>query len=148
MLFKLISFFYLSSSLSFNLIISASHFFFQVGEHRVTFIRDLAEGGFGKVSLVKDCSQASATIPASTIGSYYAMKTLLCQTKEQVKMLLLLDFLLNFFLLIFELLQLAEGINELKMLVMFRGHPNIVELIDSSNTAVAKKSNVRQVSKL
>lgn len=56
----------------------------QVGEHRVTFIRDLAEGGFGKVSLVKDCSQPSATIPASSIGSYYAMKTLLCQTKEQV----------------------------------------------------------------
>ncbi len=44
------------------------------------------------------------------------------------------------------LLQLAEGINELKMLVMFRGHPNIVQLIDSSNTPVGKKnSNVRQV---
>jgi hypothetical protein len=32
------------------------------------------------------------------------------------------------------------------MLVMFRGHPNIVQLIDSSNTPVGKKnSNVRQV---
>lgn len=33
------------------------------------------------------------------------------------------------------------------MLVMFRGHPNIVQLIDSNNVAVGKKnSNVRQLS--
>mmetsp|Transcript_16582 Transcript_16582/g.24947 ORF Transcript_16582/g.24947 Transcript_16582/m.24947 type:complete len:537 (-) Transcript_16582:176-1786(-) len=87
----------------------------QVGEHRVSFIRDLAEGGFGKVSLVKD---------ANTQGSYYAMKTLLCQTKEQ----------------------LADANNELRMLQRFRGHPNIINLVDNCNVAVGKKnSNTRQL---
>jgi hypothetical protein len=50
----------------------------QVGSYKVAVIRDLAEGGFGKVSLVKD------TMAGSEYGKEYALKTLLCQTKEQV----------------------------------------------------------------
>ena len=41
------------------------------------FIRPIAEGGFGTVSLVKDCSSKNSS-------TYYALKLLLCQTKEQV----------------------------------------------------------------
>jgi serine/threonine protein kinase len=40
-----------------------------VGRHKVTVIRELAEGGFGKVLLVKDCDS----------GRDYAMKQMLCQ---------------------------------------------------------------------
>jgi hypothetical protein len=50
----------------------------QVGQHKVSFIKPIAEGGFGTVSLVKDTS-------AGASGGYYALKLLLCQTKEQVR---------------------------------------------------------------
>jgi hypothetical protein len=51
----------------------------QVGSYKVSMVRDLAEGGFGKVALVKDA------MAGSEYGKEYALKLLLCQTKEQVR---------------------------------------------------------------
>lgn len=45
----------------------------------MSVVRDLAEGGFGKVVLVKDAMAGSEQ------GKEYALKILLCQTKEQVR---------------------------------------------------------------
>ena len=43
-------------------------------------------------------------------------------------------------------LQLEEANNELRMLHQFKGHPNIVDIVDTSNVGVGKKtSTVRQV---
>ena len=51
------------------------------------------------------------------------------------------------FLLVFTIAQLADANNELRMLQRFRGHPNIINLVDNCNVAVGKKnSNTRQVS--
>ena len=51
-----------------------------VGSYKVAVVKDLAEGGFGKVSLVKDM------MAGSEYGKEYALKILLCQTKEQVSL--------------------------------------------------------------
>lgn len=50
----------------------------QVGSHKVSVVKDIAEGGFGKVALVKDM------MSGSEYGKEYALKILLCQTKDQV----------------------------------------------------------------
>ena len=50
----------------------------QVGSHKVSVIKDIAEGGFGKVALVKDM------MAGSDYGKEYALKIMLCQTKDQV----------------------------------------------------------------
>eukprot|EP00607_Mallomonas_marina_P003393 CAMPEP_0182432384 /NCGR_PEP_ID=MMETSP1167-20130531/55953_1 /TAXON_ID=2988 /ORGANISM="Mallomonas Sp, Strain CCMP3275" /LENGTH=404 /DNA_ID=CAMNT_0024619823 /DNA_START=243 /DNA_END=1454 /DNA_ORIENTATION=- len=47
----------------------------QVGHHKVTILKELAEGGFGKVYIVRDVSTKTD----------YAMKQLLCQCREQVE---------------------------------------------------------------
>ena len=47
----------------------------QVGSHRVYMVREIAEGGFSKVYLVRDSSNASQV---------FALKQMLCQTKESI----------------------------------------------------------------
>lgn len=77
-----------------------------VGSHKVAIVKDLAEGGFGKVSLVKDA------MAGSHYGKEYALKILLCQSRDQIE----------------------DAQNEIRMLQTFRGHPNIIQLIDHSTS--------------
>ncbi len=49
--------------------------FCQVGNHKVVVVRELAQGGFGNVLLVRDVVHPSAL---------YAMKQMICQSQEQV----------------------------------------------------------------
>jgi serine/threonine kinase 16 len=66
----------------------------------VSIVRELAEGGFGMVYLVEDCTR----------GKRYALKQLLCQSREQI----------------------AEAHNELDVLRRFQGKSDgtIIELLD------------------
>lgn len=75
----------------------------QVGKHRVMVLKELAEGGFGKVFLVKDTDSKRE----------YAMKQLLCQSKDQLK----------------------EAENELMALKRFRNKTNLINLIDYGATS-------------
>ena len=47
----------------------------QIGHHKVIITREIAQGGFGTVSLVKDIND----------GKMYAMKQMFCQSREQVE---------------------------------------------------------------
>jgi hypothetical protein len=49
----------------------------QVGNHRIVVIKELAQGGFGIVFLVRDAQHPD---------TLYAMKQMFCQSKEQVTM--------------------------------------------------------------
>jgi serine/threonine kinase 16 len=47
----------------------------QVGHHKVVLVKEIAQGGFGIVSLVKDVND----------GKVFAMKQMFCQSREQVE---------------------------------------------------------------
>eukprot|EP01041_Mallomonas_annulata_P003372 gene3372-6672_t len=85
----------------------------QVGHHKVTVIKELAEGGFGKVFLVRDLSTKTD----------YAMKQLLCQSKEQIE----------------------DATNELNALLKFRNIPTIINLIDHGSSSSKQNNGVREV---
>lgn len=88
----------------------------QVGNTHVIVVRDLAEGGFGTVSLVEDAGNKRQ----------YAMKRMLCQTKEQVE----------------------DANNELKALNMFAGSkrsPYIISLLDFSSNPGKTKNIMKEV---
>uniref|UniRef100_A0A7S3M3S9 Protein kinase domain-containing protein n=1 Tax=Spumella elongata TaxID=89044 RepID=A0A7S3M3S9_9STRA len=79
----------------------------QVGRMVVTVVKELAEGGFGMVYLVEDGNTS-----VGNRGQQYALKQLLCQSREQV----------------------AEAHAELDALRRFQGHSdgNIIELLEFS----------------
>ena len=83
-----------------------------VGQCRVTVVKLLAEGGFGSVFLATDASSSSTS---------YALKQVLCQSREQIQ----------------------DAQAELRALKDCSGHPNIISLIDHAqfNTASAPHSS-------
>jgi len=83
-----------------------------VGQSRVTVVKLLAEGGFGSVFLATDASSSSTS---------YALKQVLCQSREQIQ----------------------DAQAELRALKDCSGHPNIISLIDHAqfNTASAPHSS-------
>lgn len=88
----------------------------QVGTTKVRVIKQLAEGAYGIVFLAQDASgEASAT---NTPPTSYALKQLICQSKEQVK----------------------DAHQELEVLKMFRGHPHIIQLIDHASNPLSSQN--------
>lgn len=83
-----------------------------MGSHKVVIVKELAEGGFGKVFLVRD--------PVSKFE--FAMKQLLCQTSEQTK----------------------EAQHEVDMLLRFRNHPYIMNLVDYGSSTSKLHNNMKQ----
>ena len=102
----------------------------EVGLTKVVIVKELAQGGFGVVYLAQDCPKKG--IKEGVIGiegwgvrdrdreregdrvKQYALKQILCQSKEQIK----------------------EAHDELRFLQMFAGHNNIIRLIDHSSMYV------------
>jgi len=80
----------------------------QIGNTKVTIAKELAEGAFGTVYLVHEVETHER----------FAMKKLICQSKEQI----------------------AEAHNELSALQRFAGHENIVSLIDHCSTSSKQHS--------
>lgn len=87
---------------------------YQVGGMHVAVLRELADGGFGTVFLVQEVSNP---------GKHYAMKKLLCQTKEQV----------------------ADAKNELEALAMFAQAEHVIPLLDHCWLPPKPKSSIREV---
>lgn len=86
-----------------------------VGNTRLVINRQIAEGGFGIVHLV------TAVDPNAPVGSepkQYALKQLICQSREQV----------------------VEAHRELDALLLFRDCDYIIRLLDHSSTANASSS--------
>ena len=86
-----------------------------VGNTKVRIVKQLAEGAFGIVFLVQDAGSASAVESANTT---YALKQLICQSKEQVK----------------------DAHLELEALKRFRGHPNIIPLLDYASNPLSPQT--------
>lgn len=76
---------------------------------KVTVQKLLSEGGFGTVYVVRD----------ENTDKLYALKQLLCQSKEQV----------------------VEGHNEIDVLVTLKDHAGIIPLVDYSSTQIGSSSN-------
>lgn len=91
----------------------------QVGTTKVRVIKQLAEGAFGIVFLAQDVSESSLSSRSAGSGKSYALKQLICQTKDQV----------------------AEAHRELESLQRFAGHPHIIQLVDHSSTALPPPSS-------
>ena len=99
----------------------------EVGLTKVVVIKELAQGGFGVVYLVQECPKKIAKDGVigtegwgardrdrereGERGKQYALKQILCQSKEQVK----------------------EAHDELRFLQMFAGHDNVIRLVDHSS---------------
>ena len=79
----------------------------------MSILKELADGGFSKVYLVKDM----------TTREEYALKHIICQSKEQVE----------------------EAHNELRLCQRFSGHPNIVQLVDHASMTSKQKNIQRNV---
>jgi len=83
---------------------------------KVTVTKLLSTGGFGIVYVVTD----------EVADKSYALKQLLCQSKEQI----------------------VEGHNEIDVLLELKGHPNIIQLFDYSSTQLTNSSSsasIRQI---
>jgi Protein kinase domain len=86
----------------------------QIGNTKVQITRELAEGGFGKVFVVQDMVRQD---------KYYAMKQMICQSKEQI----------------------ADAQTELQMLKKFAGNESIVALVDHCSYASKPHNGARIV---
>jgi serine/threonine kinase 16 len=80
-----------------------------ISRTKVSVIRMLSEGGFGTVYLVKNENNQKN----------YALKHILCQSKEQV----------------------AEAHKEIDTLLLCQDHPFIIQLIDHASTLLGKDAN-------
>ena len=88
----------------------------KVGGTKVRIAKELAQGGFGIVFLAQDAADNNNNSNNNnTEGSskQYALKQMLCQTKEQVE----------------------EAQNELRALQRFAGHEHIISLLDHSSSS-------------
>lgn len=88
------------ADLASNLSIIGADSFINLGTMKVNVIREIAQGGFGTIFLVEDGVMAEKK---------YALKQMLCQTKDQ----------------------LDDAQSELSSLQKFSGHENIIPLLDS-----------------
>lgn len=88
-----------------------------VGNTKVMIIRELAKGGFGTVYLAQDVE------PQAGRGGVrkYALKQMLCQSREQ----------------------LEDAHDELRALQMFRGHDYIIHLLDHNSLKHPPKSHTQ-----
>ena len=77
----------------------------KIGNTKVRVVRELAQGGFGTVYVVEDAEDGGG-------HRQYALKQMLCQTREQ----------------------LDDAQNELRALQRFAGHDHIVALVDHCTT--------------
>ena len=83
-----------------------------VGKTKVNIVKELAEGGFGKIFLVTD---------ANNPNKQYAMKQMLCQTKDQ-------DLDCN---------------HEIQALQKFSSHVNIITLLDYGMIQTKQTTNIK-----
>jgi serine/threonine protein kinase len=84
----------------------------EVGLTRVVLVKELAHGGFSTVYLVHDRDSVKKAAAGGGQGvKQYALKQILCQTKEQEE----------------------EAHDELRYLRMFSDHENIISLLDHSS---------------
>ena len=85
----------------------------KVGGTKVRIVKELAQGGFGIVFLAQDAADSSDNNNAEGGSKQYALKQMLCQTKEQIE----------------------EAQNELRALQRFAGHEHIISLVDHSTSS-------------
>lgn len=101
----------------------------QVGNTKICIIKQIAEGAFGVVFLAQSAPDSTSSSTATTTSTTstaaqpatvsYALKQLICQTKEQVE----------------------DAHRELDSLQRCRGHPHIIPLLDHSSTATSSSSS-------